>query len=178
VFANPALKVFARVGETRDAFVERCGRAAQESADAEIAKLHDRYQQKIARLETQQRTAEDRVRELQVDTRERVQQEIVSGAGQLLSVFLGGRRGGFGALSGAASRRSTTRRTQERLETARGNVDETTQAMAQVKEELDDEVAQIREKWQAVAAGVEAKKIPLDQTDVRVDEVVLVWLPA
>ena len=177
VLSNPALKLFARVGEAREAFGERCRRVAAEHAESELASLRDRYQQRQQRLEQQQRNADDRVRELTVDSKQRVQQELVAGAGSLLSMFLGG-RARLGSLSSAASRRSTTRRTQERLDTARGKVEDIAEQVSALEQDLAEELAAIQEKWEATAGKVEARSIPLEQSDVAVEEVVLVWLPA
>jgi hypothetical protein len=176
VFANAELKLYSRVGESREAFAGRCSKEAAARADADAAALRDRFSKKLERVQNLQRTAESRVRELDVDTKQRVQQEIIAGAGQLLSVFLGG-RSGLRSLGGAASRRSTTRRTQERLETAKGKLDDTAAALRELEDELADELTQIQEKWDASAQLIEQKEIPLEQTDVRVEEVVLVWLP-
>ena len=176
VLVNPALKLFSRVGESRDEFAARCRAAATERAEQEAAALHGRYQQRLERLRGQQRTAEDRVRELSVDTRTRVQQEMIAGAGQLLSVFLGG-RARLGSLSGAASRRSVTRRTQERLDTAKGKAEDVAEGIAELEAELADELAGIEARWRDQAGVLETKTIPLEQNDVRVEEVVLLWLP-
>src|SRR5690606_34807692 len=134
VFVNRELKLYSRVGESRDEFIERCRTAAGECADRDAAKLRERVQAKLDRLEKQQRAAEDRVRELTVDSRQRVQQEIVAGAGQLLSMFLGGRRN-VRSLSGVASRRGMTRRTQERLDTAQGKLEDVGEEMKSLEEE-------------------------------------------
>ena len=176
VLTNPELKLFARVGEDRAEFEARCRRAAEERAEQDAAKLRDRYQARLERLRGQQRTAEDRVRELDVDTRSRVQQEVIAGAGQLLSVFLGG-RARLGSLSGAASRRSTTRRTRERLDTAKGKVADVAEDITELEAELGEELAEIQERWQDVAGRIDARTIPLELSDVRVEEVVLLWLP-
>ena len=176
VLAHRDLKLFSRVGESRDQFLARCHAAAQERADAEAAKLRDRYGAKHDRLQAQQRTAQDRVRELTVDSKQRVQQEIVAGAGQLLSVFLGG-RSGLRSLSGAASRRGTTRRTQERLDTAQGKAEDVAEQLRELEEELQEELTGIQEKWDAVAEQVEEKRVPLEQGDVAIEEVVLLWVP-
>lgn len=176
VLMNRELKLFSRAGESRDDFIARCRHAASERADADAAKLQGKYATKRDRLEKQQRAAEDRVRELNVDARQRFQQEIVAGAGQLLSVFLGG-RGSARSLAGAATRRGTTRRTQERLDTAQGKLNAVVEEMEQIDEELAEEMSQITEQWDAVAERIEAKNIPLQQSDVTIEEVVLLWVP-
>jgi hypothetical protein len=168
--------LYSRVGESRDDFIARCKAAAEDQADADAAKLREKVQAKLARIEKQQRTAESRVRELTVDTKQRVQHEIVAGAGQLLSVFLGGRRS-LRSLSGAASRRGTTRRTQERLDTAKSKVEDAAEDMREIEEELQADLADLQEKWDACAEDVETKAIPLDKSDVTVEEVVLLWVP-
>src|SRR5690606_14590699 len=141
---------------SRDEFIARCRAAAADVADAEAAKLRDRVQARLDRLGKQQSSAEDRVRELTVDSRQRVQQEIVAGAGQLLSMFLGGRRS-VRSLSGAATRRGVTRRTQERLDTAKGKAEDIAEEMQDIEQELAEDLAGIHEKWDACAEHVETK---------------------
>jgi hypothetical protein len=91
-------------------------------------------------------------------------------------MFLGG-RARVGALSGVASRRSTTRRTQERLDTAKGKAEDLEGQIHDLEQQLTDELAQIHDKWEDVAGQIETKTVPLDRGDVRLDEVVLVWVP-
>ncbi|HSK18148.1 MAG TPA: DUF87 domain-containing protein [Longimicrobiales bacterium] len=176
VLANGELKLYSRVGESREEFIARCRTEGAARADADAAKLRDRVQTKLDRLEKQQRTAEDRVRELTVDSKQRVQQEIVAGAGQLLSMFLGGRRN-VRALSGVASRRGITRRTQERLDTAQGRVEDVAEEMKSLEAELADELVELQEKWDACAENIETRTIPLEKNDIHVAEVVLLWVP-
>ena len=174
---NEALKLYARVGEDEDTFLARCRTAADEQADAEAAKLRTRYEQKAARLQQRQRDADRRVQELDVDTRSRTQQEMVAGAGALLSMFLGGRRS-TRSLSGFASRRSTTVRTKERLESAKGKAQDVENDLADLEQDLADELQAIADRWEDAAGNISTHRIPLDRTDIRVDQVVLLWVPA
>jgi hypothetical protein len=176
VFVNTELKLYARVGESRDEFASRCSSVASDRADEEAARLRTRIQSRLDRLQKNLQAADDRVRELTVDSRQRVQQEIIAGAGQLLSVFMGG-RAGVRSLGGAASRRSVTRRTQERLDTAKGRALTVGEEMRQIEQELGDDLAALQEKWEAVAGRIETKAIQLTQSNVVVDEVVLLWIP-
>jgi hypothetical protein len=177
VLSNPELRLWSRVGEARAEFAERCRRTATERGEADAAALRDKYQQKLQRLQVQQRAADDRVRELAVDSKQRLQHELVAGAGQLLSVFLGG-RARLGSLSSAASRRATTRRTEERLDSAKNKIEDVTEQIAAVEQDLAEELVEISEKWERVAERIDAKQIPLEQSDVAVEETVLVWVPA
>lgn len=176
IFKNPALKLYARVGEDRDAFAQRCLAAAEDAADAEIAKLRNRYRTKLRTAQEQLASAERRVRELEVDTQTRRQQELMAGAGELLSVFLGGRKRSR-SLSGVASRRSQTVRTQERLRSAQEKYADKAQTIEELEDELADEINEITAKWDEAAAAIEEVDIGLEKTDIRVEELTLVWVP-
>ncbi len=176
VWKNPELKLYSRIGESEDAFLERCRAAAEDRADEEVAKLKDRYQKKIRSVESQLRRAENRVRELNADVSERKQQEMLGGAGDLLKVFLGG-RGRSSTLSRTAGRRSQTRRTQERLRTAEDKYNEYVERLDELEDELADEFREITAKWQDKATAIEPVEIGLEKTDISIDELGLLWVP-
>ncbi len=175
VFANRELGLYSRVGESEDDFRKRCETAGAAKADEETAKLKDRYASKIGRVKDSLARAEDRLRELQVDVGSRKQQELVAGAGQLISMFLRGRSSAR-SLSGFASRRSMTRRTEERVQTAEGRVSDEQAELADLEDKLADEVQEIVGKWEDAAGKTETVKIPLEKSDITVEEVGLVWI--
>ena len=177
---NRALKLVGRPGESSEEFAARCDAAAQERADAETAKIRDRLEAKRDRLEQALAQAERRVEELDTDTRSRQATEVVAGVGAVLGALLGGRRNTrsmASAIGGAASRRGVTSRTQERKRTAEERADRTRDDLAELEQEILDEVAEIDERWRAVADDVETLSIRLEATDVRVLETRLVWVP-
>ena len=81
------------------------------------------------------------------------------------------------AIGGAASRRGMTARTSQRRESAEQKVDATQDDLAQLEQEILDEVAEIDERWQTTAHEVDTLTIRLEATDVRVLETRLVWVP-
>ena len=176
VFKNPDLKLYSRVGESREAFAGRCKAAAEDEADAAIAKLKDRYETKIKRVKDQLVAAERRVRELETDVQGRRQGELLSGAGDLLSVFLGGRRRS-GGISRAARRRSETARTRERLQTAEQKMGDKYSELEAIEDDLTEDVLEITDKWDAAAENFDTLEIGLEKTDITVDEVAVVWIP-
>jgi predicted nucleic acid-binding Zn-ribbon protein len=98
----------------------------------------------------------------------------------VLGAFLGGRRSTrsmAGAISSAASRRGMSTRASERKETAEQKVEATKDDLAALEQEIADEIAEIDERWRAVAAEVDTLSIRLEATDVRVVETRLVWVP-
>jgi len=176
VFRNEALKLFSRVGESQEDFVARCVQAAEDAADGEAAKLRDRYEKKLDTARRRKEEAERRVRELEVDVGQRKQQEVIAGAGEVLSMFLGG-RGRVRSLSGAASRRSQTRRTQERLQSATEKMADYDDAIRDLEDDLSEDLEKLWDSWKASAEKIETLEVPLEKSDIRVDELRLFWAP-
>jgi hypothetical protein len=176
VFKNEQLKLYSRIGESAEDFTTRCEEAAEDAADAEVAKLRDRYRVKIDRVKDQLVAAERRTRELEVDTQSRRQQELVAGAGELLSVFLGGRRRSR-SLSGAASRRSQTVRTKERLRSAEEALTDKAEDLDNLEDDLSSDLMEITDRWNEAARDNQTIEIGLEKTDIAVDEMALVWMP-
>lgn len=176
VFRNRALGLYSRVGEDRKRFSVRCLRAALDGADADVASLRERYARRIDSVRDALRQAERRVRELEVDLESRQQQELVAGAGKVLSLFLGGRAGAR-SLSGVASRRATTRRARERLRTASERALDKEGEIRELEEELADEIRVIVGGWREKAGEIETVVIGLEKDDISVEEVALLWIP-
>ena len=178
---NRALKLVSRPGETAEEFAARCDAAAQERADAETAKIRDRLEARHDRLEKALAQAERRIDELETDTRTRTATELAAGAGAVLGALFGGRRSTrsmASAIGGAASRRGVTARTAERKRSAEERADATRDDLAELEQEILDEVAEIDEKWRATADEIDTLAIRLEATDVRVLETRIVWAPS
>lgn len=176
VWKNPELKIYSRVGESRSEFEERCALEGDKASDAEVAKLADRYKTKISRVKDQIASADRRVAELSADLASRKQQEMMSGVGDFLGSLIGG-KSASGALRRASSRRSQTQRTTADLSTAERKLIEEQQELSDLEVELETEVADIVDKWQAKATQIEELEIPLEQSDVEVADLQLVWVP-
>jgi len=176
LFRNRALKLVSRPRESEADFRERCLAAAEDRADAEAEKLRDRYEAKVKTAQRSLAQAERRIRELDTDVGQRRQQEVIAGAGQVLSMFLGGRRRIRG-LSGMASRRSQTRRTEERLRSASDKAEEIEETIEDLDAQLTEEIEEIWARWRETAEEIEGFEVPLERTDVAVDELVLFWAP-
>jgi hypothetical protein len=183
VFHNPALKLYSRPGETQAEFLARADEAAQARADAETALIRDRLEAKQGRLEAALETARRRAEELASEQKSRWTTEVIAGAGSVLGVLLGGRastrtiaRAGRAA-GGAASRRGMSERAGERRRTAEDKIEATEEALAQLEQEILDELAEIDAKWDDAAGAIETVELRPETSDVRVTELSLVWVP-
>ncbi len=178
---NRALKLVSRPGESAEDFARRCDEAAQGAGDAETAKIRDRLEAKQDRLEAALAEAQRRVEQLDTDAKTRQASEVIAGAGAVLGALLGGRRSTrsmAGALSGAASRRGMSSRAASRRKAAEDKTADVKDDLAELEQEIIDEVAEIDARWRAVAADIETVAIRLEATDVRVLETRLVWVPS
>lgn len=175
VFKNADLKLYSRVGETREDFTQRCRKAADDAADDAVAALKEKYETRLDRVKDQLKAAERRVSELEVDVSGRKQQEMLGGVGDLIGSIFGGKRATT-AIKGAASRRSQTRRTAERLTTATSKVEDKEVDIEELEADLADDVVEITDVWDDKATNIEAVEIGLEKTDISVRELGLVWI--
>lgn len=179
ILANPDLKLYGRPGETPEEFAARCRHAADEVADAEVAKLRDKYETKVTRLREQIATAEDRVDVLEEQASSRRNSELLSTAGSILGGLLGGRSrtSVLGKLGTAANRRGQTRAAGERLDAAENKVVRLHEQLEELEVELAEEVAEIEARAAESAQRIETIEISLERSDVTVSQLVVAWIP-
>jgi hypothetical protein len=175
VFRNTELKLFGRVGESRDEFAQRCNAAAEEKIDAEIAKLRDRFATRIDKARDEIEAAHRKVEEARLDVETRKQEEMMSGAGTLIGVLLGQRR--TTSLSTASSKRSMTRKAEQRLSTAEARAAKEAADVEKLEADLEDEFTEISDRWRKRAEDIEVLEIGLEKSDIVVESPVLVWIP-
>jgi hypothetical protein len=176
---NTELKLFGRPGETVEQFELRAARAADELADAEIAKLRDKYETKVETARRQIAEASDRIDVLEEEAHGKRNSELLSTAGSILGGLLGGRsRGGLlGKLGGAASRRGRTAAAKERVDAAENKVSRLEASLAELETELEAEVTEIDTRWMSAAKNTATLPIGLERADVTVTQLALAWMP-
>ncbi|NNE12500.1 MAG: hypothetical protein HKN41_09690, partial [Ilumatobacter sp.] len=177
--ANKTLKLYGRPGETAEEFGIRCARAADEAADADIAKLRDKYESKVTKLRDQIEAAEDRVDVLEEQASSKRNSELLSTAGSILGGLLGGKSKGsmLGKLGTAAGRRGRTKASKERLDAAENKVERLEEQLEDLEVDLAEDVTEIETKWAEAASDVTALQVPLEKTDIKVSQLALAWMP-
>jgi hypothetical protein len=180
IAANPELKLYGRPGEDNEAFEIRCLQAADAAADAETAKLRDKYEAKATSLRDQIEAAQDRADVLDEQVNGQRNSELLSTAGSILGGLLGGSRsrgGLLGKLGTAASRRGTTKAGRERLNAAENKVERLQESLEELELELAEDITEIDARWMALGKDIETMQIPLEKTDIKIAQLVLAWLP-
>jgi hypothetical protein len=176
VLRNRALKLYSRAGETPEAFAERCTAAAQSAADAEAAKIRDRFEGRLDVMRRQVEDARFQVEQAALDAETRGREAEASLWDDVVGAVLGGRRPGR-VISRVAAKRSMTRKAQQRREGAETRWTGKVEDLEALKDDLAAELADIDAAWDTRAAEVEPVEIPLEKSDITVDEVAIVWLP-
>jgi hypothetical protein len=176
VLRHPRLKLYSRIGEPEDEFRQRCLAAAEDAADAAMAKLKLRFAARIDRVRDQITAAEARKEQAEQGASAEQQEELLSGAGDLLGALLGG-RSSANPLSRVASRRSQTQRAQAKAETASRQLGTKQQELAALEDELADEIGAITAEYEGMSEQVEETRIGLEADDIDLVELKLVWIP-
>lgn len=180
VYRNTSLKLYSRIGESRAAFAERCRAASEKLEDQEAAQLRDSFESRIKRTRDMLERAEDRLEELEVDHSARKTDEILSGVGTLVSLFMSGKKSSrklATELRRASSKRKQTRTTSRKLESAENRVEEKMDQLEDLEHELADRLLGLDEEWSGKAEQIEEIVVGLEKTDIHVEEVSLVWIP-
>ena len=178
--ANPDLKLFGRAGETAEEFATRCAQVADERADAETAKLRDKYEAKAMRLRNQIDAAADAAHVAAEQQQARKRDDLLSTAGSILGGLLGGRRSRTSMIDDigrAAGRGGKTSAAGSRVDAAENKVARLTADLEAVEAELAGELLEIDDRWKSVAEKVDTMSISLEKTDVKVTHLTLAWVP-
>ena len=185
LFHNSALKVYSRVGESREDFEARCQVVADEKTDADADKLRKVLSKKIDRVNTAIQKSEDKLRELQFDeiSRKRDQRssQVLDIAGGLLGGLLGG-RGSTRSMITSGLRRSQSKgrmvaKAAERLKTAENRYAELMEDRDELEITLEEDLFEIQSEWSDKASEIDTMVVGLEKTDITVDDVALIWIP-
>jgi hypothetical protein len=174
---NRTLKLYGRPGETPEEFEQRCVAAADEQAEAEIAKLRDRYEAKALKLRDQIAAASDRADVVAQQAASGRRDSLIDAAGDLLGGFLRGRRRKGDLVESVLRSRGDSATDARRTEEARNKVGRLQESLAAVEAELATELASIDAAWNEKAAQTETTTITVERSDIKITHICLAWLP-
>ena len=167
--------MYSKLGEDRDGFGARCGRAAEKGMDAEVKKLEDKYERELDRLEDKLEREERELEEDKVDHSARKQEEMLSGAESLFSLFSG--RRSSSRLSSASRRRRMTRQARADVEESEEVIEDLEEDIEELEEEARRDVEEIEEKWAALVDEVEEIEVRPRRADIQTSVFALAWIP-
>ncbi|MCL1693286.1 MAG: DUF87 domain-containing protein [Actinomycetia bacterium] len=169
VYKNGPLTLYSRVGESEDEFARRCRSAAEDAADAATAKLRDKYEKRLRRL---QRDIDKYSAQAESAAADASAGDFDMMAGAVFDI-LSGRRRSRSVSSSVKARRTA----QRRIETAEGRVEDRLSKYEALQQDFEDEVGDIVGLWDDRSKDSEPITIRLEKNDITVLETALIWIP-
>ena len=185
LFYNPELKVYSRIGETRDDFESRCEQVADAGADKDVEKLRKVLVKKLERINASIKKAEDKLRGIQFDAISRKQDQrtsqVIDIAGGVLGSLLGGRRSTRSMITSGVRRSQSkgrmAQKAEERLKTAENRYAALVDDREELELEIGDDLNDIQDEWSAKVHEIESVIVGLEKTDITIDDVAMIWIP-
>ena len=171
ILANMNLKAYSRVGETREEFTARCLQLAASAADADMAKLRTKYETKV-------NAAKKKVTDagIAVDQYQRAY-DANYGLGAVVTSAIGSLLGGRKSSTSLAADARRQREARAKVDTAAAKLTAAEQAQRDLEDQLNDEILEVHNSWQAKGLEITTKEIPLSKSDVTVTDFRCVWIP-
>ncbi len=174
VKANTTLKVYAGPDINEAAFEEMCREAAEDKKETELDKVEAHYEKKIANIKKKLAREERELREDKADLARRKQQEMATHAETFLSLFSRRKK----SVSSSMSKRRMTSKAQE-------DVEESIEAIAEFKAELDelahemkDALQEVEDKWADIIADTSEISVTPYKKDINAELFGVAWTPA
>ena len=174
VKANDALKVYAGPDVDEAALAGMCAEAAEDRKEDELDKVEERYEKKIDAIKKRLAREERELREDKADLARRKQEEMATHAETFLGLFSRRKK----SVSRSMSKRRMTARAEE-------DVEESIEAIAEFREEMDDlaremkeALQEVEEKWADIIADTSELTVTPYKKDIDADLFGVAWLPA
>jgi len=173
-YEHEDLELYQKSGESDEAFLARVQQDAREERDDEVDELQEKYEPKFKRVEERIRKEEQDLEEAKSDVRHRRTSEMIGVAETVFSVLLKGRRR---SLSGSASKRRMSRKAKLKVEESKEDLEELNDDLHDLDKEFEAKVEEVKRKWENYTLGISKKEIKPRRTDVKTEDLILVWYP-
>jgi hypothetical protein len=179
VYCCPALKAWSKPGESEGDFRVRLTHAAHEARDAELEKVRGAAAKKIGTLETRLRSAEARVAKEKAEAGAAKMQAGMSLLGGVLGGLMGRKMNMTTLSRGSTAINRTTSAYKQHQDVAQASarVEDITREIQTLQSELEAEIARISAAHDTANLKLETESLKPTKTDVKVDEVALLWQP-
>jgi len=176
----PALKASSTAGESEGEFRTRLTQLVRENRDLKVAKLQKRFAPKLARLSERIRKAEAKVGREQSQYGQQKMQTAISMGATVLGALFGRKVASVGTVGRASTTmRGVGRAARERGDIARAveDLEARRRELADLEEQFEDEIAEVRESVDPEALELKTVKIRPRKSDIALGRVALVWTP-
>lgn len=172
---SPVLKAYSQPNESERDFRVRLQQTAREERDADVDKVSERYEKRLAQFQDRLRRAEATLTRREADVAARKQATMVSVGESVVGMFLG--RRSTRAASTALSKHRQTTMAKFKVEEAEETVEALQQEIKELEEELQEQVAAVRDRWEEALVEFEEVPVTPRRKDIQVDLFGLAWAP-
>lgn len=173
VKANEELEVYGGPEMSEEEFEVACRKAAEVAMEAESEKVADSYDKKLDRLEDKLDREERELEDDKAEYSQRKQQEVVSHAETLFSLFSKRRR----SLSSSMSKRRMTAKAKADVEESEEEIEELTKEIEEMEAEAEAALLEVKTKWEEIAAETTTIPVTPYKKDISVELFGVAWLP-
>jgi len=175
IWVHPELKLDSEPGEDEAAFRERCRQEAARLEAKEVDAVTARYAREEERLQAK---LDAEQRELEGDIAEheaRKRDEMVSAGESIVGALLG--RRSSRRLSSASTKRRLTSQAKADVEESEEAIVRLKEQLAQLEQEREAALAEVRSRWAQVADRVQASEERPTRSGIHITVFGLVWIP-
>ncbi|MFT4177236.1 MAG: DUF87 domain-containing protein [Luteolibacter sp.] len=178
ILSCPALKQWSNLGESEADFRARLAMAAREARDAEVAKLRDAAEKKIATLQGRLQTAQNQLAREKTESTSAMMQAGASVLGGLLGAVLGKKTNLGSVMKGVSiSKAGSAYKQRQDVGNAEQKVEGIQGQIAEIEKDLQTRLEQIAASYETANLTLETETLRPTKTNVKVQEVGLLWIP-
>ncbi len=168
------LEIYQSDDESEEAFNLRLELRAREIRDNEVDELRDKYEKKFDKLEDKIRKELRDLDDAESEMRSRRNDELINVVETVFGGVFGKRRRSYGSVS---TKRRMARKAREKVNASKDDLEMLEIAKEELQHELRARVEDITSKWSDLENGLSKKEIKPRRTDIKVQDVILVWYP-
>jgi chromosome segregation ATPase len=173
VKANETLKMYGGPNISEQEFAKQCAAAAKEALDAESKKVAEQYERKIDSVEDKLKREERELAEDEAEYSQRKQEEAVTHAETLFSLFSKRRR----SVSSSMTKRRMTAKAKADVEESKDQIEDFQKEIAALEKEVEEALAEIQTKWEAIAQETSTIPVTPTKSSINISLFGVAWLP-
>jgi DNA helicase HerA-like ATPase len=173
VRANETLDVYASDETSAEAFAILCADAAKERSQMEMDKVSDSYSRKLTKIVKRLKSEERELLEDEAELDRRKQEETLSHAETLLSMFSKRRR----SLSSSMTKRRMTERARDDVEESIETIKTFETDIEALQREKEEALGEVAERWEEIAQEVDEIRVTPYKKDIYIDLYGVAWFP-
>jgi len=174
ILEHDKFDLYQHEGESAESFRMRVLQMIREERDEDLDELQDRYKAKFEKIDDKIRDEEQDLEEAKSDVKGRRTEELVGMAETIFSVFV---RRRSRSMSSTLSKRRMRKKANQKVEESKEDLEELFDDYEDLQAELKSKMEQVSLKWDELANDVEEKEVKPRRSDVKVESVMLAWIP-